>query len=438
VPDDAAADRVPAPAREPAVDRASADPTVDWRWLLVAFWLTSMVEGLGVSQFYAFLPEYLRQLGAPDAQRLTLIGLFGALPFLVGLPLVPLWGVWADVYSRKAVVARSAFVEAVVFAGIALAREPWQLAIPVLLVGLQLGNTGVMLAAIRDVTPIGRLGTVIAVFGAASAVGFAVGPLLGGWLIDGVGAGIPGVFWVAAALSVSTGLLVALGTAEVRPRVVPSGRVLNLAFGAVRAVLTDRHVLAIFGVYGVSFLANWMSRPFLPVVVERLNGPGPGLASAIGFVLGTASLAGALVAPVGGWLGDRLGFRVVLRFALGAVGLVLLGIPFVPSLAILAALAVVLAAGVAVAGSMVFGLLATEVPSERRSATLNLVYLPLYAAGIVGPAIAGGISATLGTSAPFLLGGVVAVATFGLLTVLASWRGERAGQAGSGRSVGPV
>ena len=73
------------------------------------------------------------------------MGLFGALIFVVGMPLVPLWGVWADKYSRKAVVIRSALVEAVVFAAVALSREPWQLALSMLLVGFQLGNTGVML-----------------------------------------------------------------------------------------------------------------------------------------------------------------------------------------------------------------------------------------------------------------------------------------------------
>ena len=395
----------------------TTDGEPGWRRLLLAFWITSMVEGLGVSQFYAFLPEYLRQLGAGDVERLSLVGLFGALPFLVGLPLVPLWGVWADMYSRKAVIARSAFVEAIVFAGLALARAPWQLAIPVLLVGLQLGNTGVMLAAIRDVVPRRRLGTLIGLFGAAGAVGFAVGPLLGGWIIDGLRLGIPAVFWLASGLSVGTGLLVAFGTREVRPSVVPTGRVVKLAFGAVRGTVGDPSVRAIFAIYAVSFLANWMSRPFIPIVVEGLAGSGPGLASAIGLVLGTASLAGALVAPAGGWLGDRIGFRAVLRGSIAAVGLALLAMPFAPSIAILALLSVVLAGGVATAGSMVFGLLATEVPPERRSATLNLVYLPLYGAGIVGPAIGGAVSATYGTGAPFLLGAAISLATVGVLVL---------------------
>jgi MFS family permease len=161
------------------------------------------------------------------------------------------------------------------------------------------------------------------------------------------------------------------------------------------------------------------------VIVERLAGPGPGLASSIGLVLGTAALAGALVAPLGGWLGDRIGFRPVLRAAIGAVGLALLAIPFAPGLALLALLSVVLAAGVATAGSMVFGLLATEVPPERRSTTLNLVYLPLYLAGIVGPGAAGVISGAFGPEAPFFLGAAVALATAVVLALRRTGAGGR-------------
>ena len=115
-------------------------------------------------------------MGVSDADRLRFVGIFGALIFVVGAPLVPLWGVWADKYSRKVVIVRSALVEAVVFAGVALSHEPWQLAVSFLLVGFQLGNTGVILAAIRDATPRLRLGTAIALFGASTPVGMAIGP----------------------------------------------------------------------------------------------------------------------------------------------------------------------------------------------------------------------------------------------------------------------
>lgn len=382
----------------------------DWRALVAVFWVTQLVEAYGVSQIFALLPSYLRELGVPEAERLPFVGLYSALVFVVGLPLVPLWGVWADKYSRKVVIVRSALVEAAVFGLAALAREPWQMAGALLLIGFQLGNTGVMLAGIRDVTPRRRLGTTIALFGAAGPLGFALGPATAAVLIDGLAWSIPMVFVLSAALSVGTALLVTFGTREVRPEVIPVGPTLRLAFGAVRSVLGDPAVRRLFAVFGVVFLANQMSRPFTPVLVEDLVGSGPGLATGIGLVMGVAALVGALASPGAGWLGDRIGFRPVLLGALLAGGLTSLAMPAAPALGVLALVAVGFGAAIATVGSMVFATLAIEVPPERRSSTLNLVYLPLYVAGIIGPAMGGGLAAVAGAGGPFVAGGIVFLA----------------------------
>jgi MFS family permease len=294
-------------------------------------------------------------MGVPPDQRLAFIGLFTSLLFIVGAPLVPLWGVWADKYSRKAVIIRSAMVEAVVLAAVALSREPWQLALSLLLVGFQLGNTGVMLAAIRDVSPRRLLGTTIGIFAASSPIGFALGPIVGGLLVDVAGLELSGVFLVSAALSLATAGLVAL-THEIRPSVVPQGRVLALAFGALRSVLTDPSVRRIFAIYFVAFLANQMTRPYTPVLVEDLVGP------------------------------------------------------------------------------MVFGLLATEVPPERRSATLNLVYLPLYAAGIIGPATGAVVASAVGVAGPYIAGALALTA--GALAWALATRHRRPGSSAPGPAPG--
>lgn len=369
--------------------------------LLAIFCITSAVEGLGVNQIFAFAPAYLTTMGVAGADRLRFVGIFSALIFVVGAPLVPLWGVWADKYSRKVVIVRSALVEAVVFACVALSREPWQLAGSFLLVGLQLGNTGVILAAIRDATPRARLGTAIALFGASSPIGMAIGPILGGQIVDGLHQGLPVVFWVSAGLSLGTALLVTFGSREVRPSVIPQGRLVSLAFGAVRGVLTEPATRRIFLIFGVAFLGTQVSRPFVPILVENVNGPRD-LASAIGFVTGTAALIGALVSPIGGWLGDRIGFRPVLIGGLLVGGITAGLLPVLGNVGSLAVGVLVFGACYAVVAAMVFGLLATEVPDDRRSATLNLVYLPLYGAGIVGP-IAGAIVVGLGIWAPFVI-----------------------------------
>jgi len=410
----------------------------DWRVLVAVFWVTSMVEGLGVSQIFALLPTYLREMGVPDSERPAFIGIFSALIFVVGMPLVPLWGAWADKYSRKVVIVRSALVEAVVFAAVALAREPWQVALAMLLIGLQLGNTGIMLAGIRDVTPRVRLGTTIALFGAASAVGFAVGPALAGILIDGFGWALPPVFALSALLSVGTALLVTFGSREVRPEVVPTGRIVDLAFSSLRGVLTDPATRRIFLIFGISFVAIQMSRPYIPLLVEEINGLGPGLASAIALVMGTAALVGALVSPLGGFIGDRIGFRPVLISALSGAAVVLFLMPVVGSIGALALLAVGLGAATATVSSMIFGLLATELPAERRSAALNLVYLPLYAAGIIGPAAGAVVASISGVHGLFVVG--AAVFLFGAFTIMAQRRSAtaRATADATDRSTTPV
>jgi DHA1 family multidrug resistance protein-like MFS transporter len=396
-------------------------PAGDWRRLVAVYWITSLVESMGVSQVYALLPTYLASMGVAEADRLRFVGLFGSLIFVVGMPMVPLWGVWADKYSRKAVIIRSAIVEAVVLAGVSLSREPWQLAVSMMLIGFQLGNTGVMLAGIRDVTPRRRLGTTIAIFGASSPVGMAVGPALAGILVDGFHLGVSSVFAVSSACSLATAVLLWLGSAEIRPEVVPTGRVLTLAYGAIRGVLSDPAVRRVFAIFGTAFLANQMSRPYIPVAVEAIVGRGPGLASAIALVSGTAALVGALLSPVAGAIGDRIGFRRVLLAALATGGVALGLMPGAGSIPALAGLVLVFAVCTSAVSAMVFGLLATEVPAERRSTTLNLVYLPLYAAGIVGPAIGAGAAGLAGLPGPFLTG--AAIIALGAVAVAVAVRG---------------
>ena len=395
-------------------DDGTAARGQSWVVLLALYGFASFVEAFGVSQVFAFMLLYLQGMHVPKADIGPTIGVLSSLVFVLGLPIVPLWGVWADKYSRKAVIIRSAVVEAVVFAAVALSRTPWQLGLSLLLVGFQLGNTGVMLAAIRDVTPRRRLGTAIALFGATSPVGMAVGPWMGAIMIGVLGMPVSSVYWLAAALSVGVALLLAFGSREVRPEIIPEGSIRSLAYGAVRGVLEDPTVRRLFLVFGLAFFARQIANPFLPLLVERVVGQGSGLAGAIGLVTGTAALVGGLASPVAGPLGDRFGFRPVLAvaFAGGALGLLLM--PLMPSVGALALVVVGWSACVAAVSAMVFGLLALEVSAERRSATLNLVYLPLYVAGIVGPSIGGalvgtGLATVFAAAGGLLAAGSVAV-----------------------------
>ena len=395
----------------PSASRPEPGPAQDWRALLAIYSITALIESTGVSQVFAFLPLRLRQIGLPDAEVASFTGIFTALIFVFGIFLVPFWGVWADKFSRRAVIVRSALVEMVVFAGVALAREPWQLAVALLLTGLQLGNTGVMLAALRDVSPTHRIGTVSAAFGATGPIGFALGPIVGGFIVDGLHLPLTSVFWLGSVLSAAAVVLLLAASRDIRPPTVPVGRSLDLAASAVRSAVSDAQVRGLFLIFGVAILGSLMARPYLPILVERLVGTGAGLASAIGLVVGTAGLVGALASPGAGPLGDRLGLRRVLVGTLLIGGISVAVMPAAPSVVTLTVVAVAFGATNAGVQAMVFALVAVETPPERRSATLNLVLLPLYVAGIIGPGLAAAVAGTVGVPPIYPIAGGVMVAS---------------------------
>ena len=106
----------------------------------------------------------------------------------------------------------------VVFAGLWFAQNRWQAALALLLVGFQLGNTGVMLTALRAATPLSRVGLAISLFGVAPSLGFALGPTVGGWLVDHGVFNLHTLFALDAAMSLAAGLLLlVIGRDGVRP-----------------------------------------------------------------------------------------------------------------------------------------------------------------------------------------------------------------------------
>ena len=358
-----------------------------WITLLVLFGITSTIEAFSVSHVFRFLPLYLGTVQVPPAEVPAWTGYLNAAFFLFGLPLVPFWGVWAERYGRIPIIARSAFVEMVVFTVLWFAQNRWEAAFGLLLVGFQLGNTGVMLTALRAVTPPGRVGLAISLFGVTPSLGFALGPATGGWLVDHGILNLHTLFALDAAISLAAGvMLLTLAREGPRPE-APSGSAVRLALNALRLALTGRLTLIVFGVFGLAYFAVQIANPFLPLLVIRLNGGTAGAAGRIGIVFGASALLGALLSPLAGAAGDRYGFRPILAGACVLAAASLCALALSPNLLLLTLSAVALGAATATAISMVFALLATAVPVERRATTLNLVLLPLYFSSVAGAVV---------------------------------------------------
>ena len=164
---------------QPNTDGASSPHRNNWHVLLGLFVLAGVVESQAFGHMGAFTPLFLQELNVPAAQVPTWTGILSALGFVIGLPLLPFWGVWADRYGRKLIIVRSAYVEGVLFTVAALSPNVWVLAVARLLGGFVLGNTGVMLALLADVTPRRRLGLAVGIASAGFPLGSAIGPYFG-------------------------------------------------------------------------------------------------------------------------------------------------------------------------------------------------------------------------------------------------------------------
>jgi MFS family permease len=398
---------------------ASARRASGWITLLVLFGIASTVEAFTVSHVFRFMPLYLATVHVPPAEVPAWTGYLNAAFFLFGLPLVPFWGVWSERYGRIPIIARSAFVEMVVFGVLWLAQNRWHAAFGLLLVGFQLGNTGVMLTALRAVTPHGRVGFAISLFGVTPSLGFALGPVTGGWLVDHSILNLHTLFALDAAMSLVAGaILLAFAREGTRPP-PPSGSATRLAIGAVRQALTGRVTLIVFGVFGLAYFAQQIANPFLPLLVLRIVGTSSGAASQIGIVFGASALLGALLSPLAGAAGDRYGFRPLLAGACVLAAASLAELAVAPNLVWLTVGAIALGAAAATTISMVFALLATSVPEERRATTLNLVLLPIYFSSVAG-AIVGALLVRNGLNTVLWAGAAISLIATLLTTRLPS------------------
>src|SRR5579864_2468847 len=202
-----------------------------WAAVAVLFAATTCVESMSWNQLTAYTPIYLRELHVPAAQVPGWIAAISSLGWIIALPLAPLWGVFADRYSRKLVIVRSAAIEALIFAGWALSTSPLMALGFRSLNGFILGNTGVMLAVQASTKPKQRLGLAVGIVAAGSPAGRTIGPILGSLLVHLVD--VRGMLLFDAALSAVMALLLTVVMREddhARPADV---RVLSLLRGAV-------------------------------------------------------------------------------------------------------------------------------------------------------------------------------------------------------------
>lgn len=392
-------------------------PANDWRFLLVLFTLAGIVESQAFGHLGAFTPLFLQQLHVPAAQVPGWTGILSALGFVLGLPLLPFWGVWADRYGRKLIIVRSAYVEGVLFALAALSPNVWALAGARLLTGFVFGNTGVMLAMLAESTPRKRLGLAVGIASAGFPLGAAIGPYLGGLVVQGPG--IRALLVIDAALSALIGLLLTLA---IRPetRALATGSAMRLLRQSAGDIIAAPGISRIFVLYFVAAYGLQIVVPFVPLRLQQLYAGDPrSLPTLIGATLTVAGLAMAVATPIWGRLGDLAGRQRVLPLCIGVTALAVFAEWAAPALLPFQAAYVGASLFQCGVGPTVTALLAILAPETRRASILNFSLFPQQLSWFLGPATGAMLATQTGNAkTPFLASAVALAVAFTLAVTL--------------------
>ncbi len=371
----------------------------DWRLTIALFAITGLVESLAWGHLSAFTPLYLRELGVASAHIGYWTGLTSSVGWIIGLPLLPFWGVWADRYSRKLIIVRSSIMAAVVYALCAASNDVWMMALGRALGGFVLGNTGVMMAVQADITPRAKLGTAIAIVSAGSPIGMAVGPYLGGLIVRH--SDVRSLLYLDALLTAVVAVLLIVFLRE-EPREPSEHR--NSLVGVRHALRALIHTPAVNRIFLATLLMSFgisTALPYMPLLVEHLFvGSVSDLAPTIGAVLTCSGIVMAVATPAWGAVGDRFGHMRALRVC---------GLLIAASLAAQAVcssvnqLALAQAAQGAFRGgvfSLAMVLLTLRSPANVRSSILSLSLVPQQIGWFLGP-LTGTLLFSAGLRAPF-------------------------------------
>jgi multidrug resistance protein len=354
------------------------------------------IDLLGFGIVLPLLPTYAATFGVAPAA----IGLLVTSFSLLQLVAVPVWGGISDRFGRRPVLIVGLVGSTASYLLFAFAHTYWALLVSRIVAGAMGATVGVGQAYIADVTAPERRAHAMGMLGAAFAMGFILGPAIGGIL---------SAHSYASAGLVAAGLCAANAVAALAwlpetpqhraTRSKEPVRLSSLAAPLAASLL----VTAAFAVLHVTL--PLFGRDVLHDTTRRM-----------GMLFAFMGVVSAIVqGGVVGRLASRVGER---RLAVSGALLLAAGLALAPQTsgaALLVALGV-LSAGSALATPSIYAVVSRSAAASQQGTALGLTQTASTLGRIVGPTVAGFLIGARGVNSPFLAG--AALAMLGLVAAL--------------------
>jgi multidrug resistance protein len=389
---------------------------------LTVLMITAFVDMLGLAMIIPLLPFYATKLGASA----TVVGILIAAFSIAQLASAPLWGRFSDRYGRRPALLVGLLVSAVAYVIFAYASTLWLLLLSRVVQGLGGGTIGVVQAYVADASDPKDRAKSLGWLSAATSFGAVVGPAIGSALIHW-GRHAPGI--ASAIFCVLVSIFAGVYLRESREDSLASGEhgiLAETGSGAIWSVIARPKEPAqrLIWIYAIAIGAFYGTAPTLPLILaHRL----PITEGNVGFfvmylggmgVFVRAGLLGRMIE----WLGEARLTR--LGLVLLAAGLAL--IAAVHSYLTLLVSLTLMPLGTAFVFPCVTAMLSRVVPARNRGLYMGVQHTFGGVSRVVFPLAAGVAMDHLGLGFPFVIAGVLVLATLLLTTSMEDYAASRA------------
>jgi len=388
---------------------------------LTVLMITAFVDMLGLAMVIPLLPFYATKLGASA----TIVGVLIAAFSIAQLASAPLWGRFSDHYGRRPALLAGLLVSAVAYVIFAYASTLWLLLISRVVQGLGGGTIGVVQAYVADASDPTDRAKSLGWLSAATSLGAVVGPAIGSALIHW-GRHAPGI--ASAIFCVLVSVFAWIYLRESRQEATMSGEHLThqTSAGAVWSVIVRPKEPAqrLIWIYAIAIGAFYGTAPTLPLILaDRL----PINEGNVGyFVMYLGGMGVVVRAGILGRMIEWLGEARLTRLGLVLLALGLASVAAVHSYPTLLVALTLMPLGTAFVFPCVTAMLSRVVPSRHRGLYMGVQHTFGGVSRVIFPLAAGVAMDHLGLGVPFVLAGVLVLATLLLTGSMSEYAPRRA------------
>ena len=358
--------------------------------------LALLVAMLGAGVIAPTMPLYGNNLGATGIW----LGLIYSAFSISRAVFMPMTGRLSDKRGRKVFIMMGLTIYALASLGYVWLSEGIQLVWIRFIHGV--GSAMVVpiaVAAIGDISPEGREGSMMGTFHVALFLGFGMGPLLGGIVMDFLG--FAEVFYLMGGLSLFSLSLIILFLPEKKDQVRNRGKAITSFRDLWRLDIFKGLLMFRFS----NAVVRGSTTAFLPIFATKLN-VSP---AQIGMLVSLNILLTAVLQHFLGRLADQLNRTLLIIIGSLMTAVPLLLTPFAKDLTHLILLGICMGIGGGIAFPAAFAV-ATVVGREHGMGNIMGTFNSAMSYGmIVGPIVSGWIMDLLGLSVVFIFGGVIGI-----------------------------